>query len=89
MIKLLRIVGYLEGTSYILLLFVAVPIKHYADDPQLVKLLGMPHGLLFISYIIITIINSRSFKWGRNKTFQIMISSIVPFGTYYIDKKYF
>jgi integral membrane protein len=89
MIKLFRIVGYLEGTSYVLLLFVAVPIKYYADDPQLVKLLGMPHGLLFVTYVIMSIINSRIFNWSDNKTFQILISSILPFGTYYIDKKYF
>ena len=89
MIKLFRIVGYLEGTSYILLLFVAVPVKYYADNPQLVKLLGMPHGLLFVTYVAMTIINSRVFKWSTIKTFQILISSIIPFGTYYIDKKYF
>ena len=108
MIKLFRIVGYLEGTSYVLLLFVAVPIKYYADDPQLVKLLGMPHGLLFVTYVVLSIINSRILKWNAiakypyiqmewtaesfkeaSKTFQILISSILPFGTYYIDKKYF
>jgi len=41
-----RVVSFLEGTSYLLLLFVAVPIKYWMDDPQYVKLLGMPHGLL-------------------------------------------
>lgn len=89
MINLFRIVGYLEGASYILLLFVAVPVKYYADNPQLVKLLGMPHGLLFVTYVVMSIINSRVFKWSASKTFQILISSIIPFGTYYIDKKYF
>ena len=89
MINLFRIVGYLEGASYILLLFVAVPVKYYADNPQLVKLLGMPHGLLFVTYVVMSIINSRVFKWSTSKTFQILISSIIPFGTYYIDKKYF
>jgi len=52
MIKVLRVISYLEGISYILLLFIAVPIKYYANDPSLVKLLGMPHGLLFVAYVI-------------------------------------
>jgi integral membrane protein len=89
MIKIFRVISFLEGTSYILLLFVAVPLKYYADNPQLVKLLGMPHGLLFVTYVIMSIINSRLFKWNASKTFQILISSILPFGTYYIDRKYF
>ena len=43
-----RIVAFLEGVSYLLLLFLAVPIKYNMGDPAYVKLLGMPHGLLFI-----------------------------------------
>ena len=51
MINLFRITALLEGVSYILLLFIAVPIKYLFDDPSYVKLLGMPHGILFIAYI--------------------------------------
>ena len=51
MIKLFRLTALLEGISYILLLFIAVPIKYFLDDPTYVKLLGMPHGILFIAYI--------------------------------------
>ena len=55
MIKILRVISYLEGISYILLLFIAVPIKYYANDPSLVKLLGMPHGLLFVAFVIVSL----------------------------------
>ena len=55
-LNIFRIVAILEGVSYILLLFIATPIKYLAEDPQYVKLLGMPHGLLFIGYIIIAFI---------------------------------
>ena len=48
-----RIVAFLEGVSYILLLFMAVPLKYWGGDEQYVKLLGMPHGLLFVGYIIL------------------------------------
>ena len=53
--KLFRLIAFLEGISYILLLFIAVPIKYLADDPTYVKLLGMPHGVLFMAYIILSI----------------------------------
>ena len=89
MIKVFRIISYLEGISYILLLFIAVPIKYYANDPSLVKLLGMPHGLLFVAYVILSIVNSKKHNWNFIKTVVVLISSIIPFGTFYVDYKYF
>ena len=89
MIKVFRIISYLEGISYILLLFIAVPIKYYANDPSLVKLLGMPHGLLFVAYVILSIVNSKKHDWSFVKTVFVLISSIIPFGTFYVDYKYF
>jgi integral membrane protein len=89
MIKILRVISYLEGISYILLLFIAVPIKYYANDPSLVKLLGMPHGLLFVAFVILSLVNSKKYNWSFIKTIVVLISSIVPFGTFYVDYKYF
>lgn len=83
-----RIVSFLEGASYLLLLFVATPIKYLMDDPQYVKLLGMPHGLLFVAYIVLAYLIKDQMKWD-GKTFGIvLLASIIPFGTFYIDKKY-
>ena len=89
MIKVFRIISNLEGISYILLLFIAVPIKYYANDPTLVKLLGMPHGLLFVAYVILSLVNSKKHDWNFSKTLVVLISSIIPFGTFYVDYKYF
>ena len=89
MIKVFRIISYLEGISYILLLFIAVPIKYYANNPTLVKLLGMPHGLLFVAYVILSLVNSKKHDWNFSKTLVVLISSIIPFGTFYVDYKYF
>lgn len=83
-----RITALLEGISYILLLFVAVPIKYFAEDPQYVKLLGMPHGVLFMAYIALAIWLKPEYKWN-NKTFIIvLLASIIPFGTFYVEKKF-
>ena len=89
MIKILRVISYLEGISYISLLFIAVPIKYYANDPSLVKLLGMPHGLLFVAFVILSLVNSKKYNWSFIKTIVVLISSIIPFGTFYVDYKYF
>ena len=88
MIKIFRFVAFLEGISYILLLFIAVPIKYLLNDPTYVKLLGMPHGILFIAYIILSVIGKNNFKWSYLEFFIVSAASLIPFGTFYVDKKY-
>ena len=86
--NLFRITALLEGVSYILLLFIATPIKYLAKDPQYVKLLGMPHGILFIAYIVFAFTLKKDYKWTSNIFIKILLASIIPFGTFYIDRKY-
>ncbi len=86
--SIFRIVSLLEGISYLLLLFIATPIKYFQGDTTYVKMLGMPHGILFMLYVVIAIVIKKEMNWN-NKTFGIvLVASILPFGTFYIDKKY-
>jgi len=89
--NIFRIVSFLEGASYLLLLFIAVPIRYVeflGKDPQYVKLLGMPHGILFMIYVVLAFMLKAPEKWS-GKTFGIvLVASILPFGTFYVDKKY-
>ncbi|MBT3501000.1 MAG: DUF3817 domain-containing protein [Candidatus Marinimicrobia bacterium] len=83
-----RLIAFLEGISYLLLLFVAVPIKYNLGDPSYVKLLGMPHGLLFVGYIIIAFLIKVEQNWEKKDFGIVMFASILPFGTFYVDWKY-
>ena len=87
-ITIFRIFAFLEGVSYILLLFIATPIKYLSGNPEYVKLLGMPHGLLFIVYIILAFMLKKDMTWN-NKTFGlVLLAAIIPFGTFVVDRKY-
>ena len=88
MLNLFRVTALLEGVSYLLLLFVAVPIKYLLGDPIYVKLLGMPHGVLFIGYIFFAMIFKNKFCWTNKEFLIISVASLIPFGTFYVDKKY-
>ena len=88
MIYIYRLTAFLEGVSYILLLLIAVPIKYLLNEAFYVKILGMPHGMLFILYILFSIIAKIKYNWNFRKFLVISIASLVPFGTFYIDKKY-
>lgn len=88
MVNIFKITAFLEGISYLLLLFVAVPIKYLNGDPQYVKLLGMPHGLLFVAYIVLAIWLKPDFKWSKKDFIIVLLASVIPFGTFYVEKKF-
>lgn len=88
MMSFFRIVSFLEGISYLLLLFVAVPIKYVNGNPEYVKMLGMPHGLLFMLYIVLAIVLKKEMKWNTKSLAIILACAVIPFGTFYVDKKY-
>ncbi|MDG1778655.1 MAG: DUF3817 domain-containing protein [Flavobacteriaceae bacterium] len=82
-----RVIAFLEGLSYILLLFIAVPIKYINSDPQYVKMLGMPHGLLFMGYIALAIVLRTDNQWIKNNFFAVILASVIPFGTFVVEYK--
>jgi|TARA_B110000967_G_scaffold185826_1_gene206430 integral membrane protein len=86
--NIFRIISFLEGVSYILLMTVGLYFKYQLDDPTYVKLLGMPHGLLFVSYLILAFFIKNDEKWNKTEFGIIIVASIVPFGTFYVDRKY-
>jgi integral membrane protein len=88
MIKIFKIIAFLEGISLLLLLFFAMPMKYMYEQPIFVKTIGMAHGLLFIAYILLAIMLKIEDKWEIKKFSIICIASIIPFGTFYIEKKY-
>lgn len=86
--NIFRVISVLEGVSYLLLLFIATPIKHFQGDESYVKMLGMPHGILFMLYIIIAIMLKKEMNWSNKTLGIVLLCSILPFGTFYMDKKY-
>ena len=86
MIPLFKIVSFLEGVSYILLLFIATPIKRFQGDPTYVKWLGMPHGLLFVAYIVLAIVLKYELNWSFKKFGIVCLLSLIPFGTFFVGR---
>ncbi|MCP1995913.1 DUF3817 domain-containing protein [Flavobacterium sp. HSC-61S13] len=83
----LRLIALLEGTSLLLLLFVAMPLKYFFDFAQATQYMGMIHGGLFLLFIFNTFSMSIEKKWGfKNTTCKILVACVIPFGTFYIDK---
>ena len=86
-IKTLRWVGFLEGISFLLLLFIAMPMKYMFDNPILVKYVGMGHGVLFIAFLVVLFVVCEKQKWSLEMFILGLIASILPFGPFVFDAK--
>jgi integral membrane protein len=86
--KLFRFIAFLEGVSYLLLLFIASPIKYFYGDVSYVKMLGMPHGIRFVAYVGLALYFMQMHEWTLKKLIIVLLGAVIPFGTFYIDKKY-
>ena len=86
--NIFRVVAFLEGVSYILLMTLGLYFKYQLNDDSFVKILGMPHGILFMAYIFLAFIVRYFEKWNFKDFVIILLSSMIPFGTFYVEIKY-
>lgn len=82
-----RAVALTEGISYLVLLFIAMPLKYFAGMPEAVKYTGWLHGLLFVAYAFLLLQVWSSYKWSFKKAALVFIASLVPFAPFYVDRK--
>ena len=85
----LRMVALMEGISFLLLLFIAMPLKYFPDLPEAVKYTGWAHGVLFVWYIAVVYFAREEYKLSLKQTAISLAGSVLPFGTFYADKKVF
>ena len=86
-LNLFRKVAVAEGISYVLLIFVAMPLKYWADMPLAVKYTGWAHGLLFVLYGAFLIMAWQEQKWKFGKAVLIFVASLLPFAPFIVDKR--
>ncbi len=89
MIKKFRLLSLLEGVSFLVILFITMPLKYFFASPMPNKIIGMGHGALFLAYVAFAIFLKVEFKWSIKKLAIVLLCSIIPFGTFWMDKKYF
>jgi integral membrane protein len=83
-----RIIAFLEGVSYLILLFVAMPLKYIWHQPAAVKNFGTIHGALFVLYILYVFLCKIEYRWTLKKALILLGISVIPFGNFYADKRY-
>ena len=82
-----RSISAIEGLSYLLLVFIAMPIKYIGGEPYPVKIFGMMHGVLFIIFMLSLFEVKRKESWDVGFIFQLFVLSLIPFGAFLIEKR--
>jgi len=86
-VKKFSLINTIEGWSYLILLFIAMPMKYMFEIPIAVKIVGMAHGVLFIIFCVLLVIAWQDTKWEFKENIIFFIASLIPFGTFFTKKK--
>lgn len=81
-------ISILEGISFLVLLLIAMPLKYIWEAPEMVQIVGMAHGILFVVYILGALLLYRSLGWNFKTLMIVCVSSVLPLGPFYVEKKY-
>ena len=84
-LRQLRLVALAEGVSFLVLLFVAMPLKYLAGQPLAVRVVGSIHGFLFVAFVLVLVWASVARGWPFRRSLLAFVASIVPFGTFAFD----
>lgn len=85
-IRSLRIIGILEGISFLVLLGIAMPMKYFYGIPEAVKFVGWGHGVLFMLYIPAVFLARQAMNWNFLWVLIALAASLFPFGTFMLDR---
>lgn len=83
----LRLLGIIEGISWLTLLLVAMPLKYAAGVPEAVSAVGMIHGVLFVWFFFELAVVHLQLQWPMGLTATVGISAVLPFGFLWIDRR--
>ena len=88
-LKILRLLGLIEGISYLVLLGITMPMTYMYDNGEPNRIVGLIHGVLFMAYVVWVILVGFEKKWSKSTLFWAFLASLVPFGTFVADVKIF
>ena len=88
MLKTFRILALTEGVSYLLLFALSMPLKYWAGIREPNIYIGYVHGALFIAYVAMATMLWRERNWSNKAYFYLILASLLPFATFYVDSRF-
>lgn len=82
----MRIVSMIEGSTLLVLIFVAVPLKHLGGYPIATAIMGPVHGMAFLLYVWMLIQTVSSAAFPRRDVVRIVLAAFIPFGAFFNER---
>lgn len=86
-VSFLRLVALLEAISYLILLFIAMPLKYVWGMPMAVRVVGALHGGLFVVFCLALLRVLNSTAWPFSRAVLVFVASFLPFVPFFIDRR--
>jgi integral membrane protein len=83
----LRLIGLCEGWSFVVLLLIAMPLKYLAGWPEAVRVVGMAHGVLFLSLVAAALQTHLENDWPAKRTALVVLGALLPLGPFVVEAK--
>ncbi len=86
-VKWVRLAALIEGASFLLLLGIAMPLKHAWGISLAVKIVGWVHGIAFM--LLCTLLTRVMFTgaWPLRRVAMVFIAALLPFGPFVIERR--
>lgn len=80
LVRRLRLVSLVEATTLLILLLVAVPLKHAFGYALATRIMGPVHGAAFVAYAWSVIAAVSGGGWSRSEVARLSVGAVLPFG---------
>ena len=82
-----RIAAWVTGIGLVILVFVAMPLKYFFGQPQLVAVVGVTHGFLYMIYIVCTLLLAERCRWKPFDALLILLAGTIPLAGFFAERR--
>jgi integral membrane protein len=82
-----RVLAYVVGTLLVVLVFVGVPLSHFAGRKGVSSVVAPLHGWLFVVYLVAMVDLARRTGWDVKRMLLIAVAGVVPFLTFWVERQ--
>jgi integral membrane protein len=82
-----RVAAWVTGIGLVILVFVAMPLKYFFGHPLLVSVVGMAHGVLYMAYIVVTLLLAERCRWRPIDALVILACGTIPLASFFAERR--
>jgi len=85
-LRRMRVVSMIEGSTLLVLVFIAVPLRHLGGYPIATAIMGPVHGMAFLLYVWMLIETVSGAAFPRRDVVRMLVAAFIPFGAFFNER---